>query len=142
VRLRSATAEDVSAVHALEREIFGADAWSAQSVLEELTGPRRVALVVCDPGVVGYVVTAAAGDTVDLQRVGVHPAHRRRGLARSLVSAALDRGDAERVLLEVSAGNDAALAFYAAAGFTEIDRRRRYFRDGSDAVVMGRPLPR
>ena len=40
------------------------------------------------------------------------------------------------MLLEVAAGNEAALAFYAAEGFTEIDRRRRYYRDGTDAVVL------
>ena len=38
-------------------------------------------------------------------------------------------------------GNAAALAFYAAEGFTEVARRRRYYRDGADAVVMQRDLP-
>jgi [ribosomal protein S18]-alanine N-acetyltransferase len=136
VRLRSATLEDASDVHALERQLFGVDAWSARSVAEELTGQRRVALVACDPGVVGYLVTAAAGDVVDLQRVAVHPEHRRRGVARALLDAAVRKADAERMLLEVSELNQAALSFYAAEGFTEIDRRPRYYRDGSDAVVL------
>ena len=42
------------------------------------------------------------------------------------------------MLLEVSARNTGALAFYGAEGFTEIARRRRYYRDGADAVVMER----
>ena len=41
----------------------------------------------------------------------------------------------------MSADNDAALAFYAGEGFVEIDRRRGYYRDGSDAVVMERMTP-
>ena len=45
------------------------------------------------------------------------------------------------MLLEVAAGNAAALAFYGAEGFTEVARRRHYYRDGSDAVVMQRALP-
>ena len=32
------------------------------------------------------------------------------------------------MLLEVAAGNAGAIAFYRAAGFAEIDRRRRYYR--------------
>jgi ribosomal protein S18 acetylase RimI-like enzyme len=40
------------------------------------------------------------------------------------------------MLLEVSAANTGALAFYAASGFVEIDRRPRYYRDGTDAVVL------
>jgi len=140
MRLRPAGAADARAVHDLEERLFAAEAWSPQSVREELTGPRRVALVACDPDVVGYVVTAVAGDVVDLQRVGVHPSHRRRGLAHALLTAALEQAEADRVLLEVSEVNEAALAFYAAEGFTEVDRRRRYYRDGSDAVVMVRAL--
>ncbi len=42
----------------------------------------------------------------------------------------------DRVLLEVRADNGPALAFYARAGFAEIDRRRRYYRDGTDAIVL------
>jgi [ribosomal protein S18]-alanine N-acetyltransferase len=140
VRLRAATLEDAADVHALERRLFGVDAWSARSVDEELTGPRRMALVACEPRVVGYLVTAVAGDVVDLQRVAVHPGHRRRGVARALLAAAVRQADADRMLLEVSELNEAALAFYAAEGFTEIDRRSRYYRDGSDAVVMERLL--
>jgi ribosomal-protein-alanine N-acetyltransferase len=139
VRLRAATVDDAAAVHALERRLFDTDAWSERSVREELTGPRRVAVVACDPDVVGYVVTSSAGDVVDVLRIAVRPDHRRRGMARELLAAALERAPGTRVLLEVAADNAAASAFYAAEGFAPIDRRRRYYRDGSDAVVMERP---
>jgi ribosomal protein S18 acetylase RimI-like enzyme len=40
------------------------------------------------------------------------------------------------MLLEVSALNDGALAFYAAEGWAQLDRRPGYYRDGSDARVL------
>jgi ribosomal-protein-alanine N-acetyltransferase len=139
VVVRAASAEDVEAVTALEQEVFGVDAWSSSSVREELTGDRRHAVVAQDGGLVGYAVTMRSDDVVDLQRMAVAPSHRRTGVARDLLAtlrrAGRDEG-AHRMLLEVSAGNDAALAFYAAEGFVEIDRRPRYYRDGSDALVL------
>jgi ribosomal protein S18 acetylase RimI-like enzyme len=138
VILRAATHDDVAAVHALEQEAFGADAWSERSVREELTGERRRAVVACDPAggllVVGFAVTVSAGDTVDLQRIVVRPSHRRHGLARRLLAAVAP--DTGRLLLEVSERNAGARAFYAAEGFAEIARRPHYYRDGSDAVVL------
>ena len=135
--VRPARDDDVPAVASLETELFGVDAWSREAVASELLDARRTALVAeVDGAVVAYVVTLDTGDAVDLQRVAVHPAHRRRGLARELLAAVA----ASRMLLEVGAANTAALAFYASEGFVEIDRRRRYYRDGSDAVVMQRVL--
>ena len=62
-------------------------------------------------------------------------------LARRLLATAVQEADAGRMLLEVSADNPDALGFYAAEGFTAIGRRARYYRDGSDAVVMERAVP-
>jgi ribosomal-protein-alanine acetyltransferase len=140
--VRAATAADAPAVTELEAAVFGPDAWSAGSVAEELTGPRRrawVAEVADSAGVVGYAVSALAGDVVDLQRVAVAPARRGRGIASSLVATLIDaaRSDgAARVLLEVAADNEAALGLYARHGFTEVDRRPAYYRDGRDALVL------
>ena len=139
---RPATAADVATVAELDRHLFGPDGWTDGQVAEELTGPHRAAWVVeAGPAVVGYAVTRTVGDVSDLQRIAVRPDHRRAGLAHALLALALSRAAADgaaRVLLEVSADNDGALAFYVAEGFAEIDRRRRYYRDGSDAVVLAR----
>jgi ribosomal-protein-alanine acetyltransferase len=144
VTLRPATPADAPALAALEAALFGVDAWSEAAVLGELDGPGREAVVAVDGGeVVGYAITLRSGDLADLQRIAVRPDHQRRGLARRLLEEVLDQTrdeGADRMLLEVSASNTAALAFYAAADFVEIDRRRRYYRDGTDAVVMRRSL--
>lgn len=141
---RPAGPEDVEVVAELDRHLFGPDAWSDDQVAEELLGPHRSAWVVSEPVVgalVGYVVTMTVGDVADLQRIAVRPDQRRAGLAHALLATAVDAAaaaGARRMLLEVGAGNAGALAFYAAEGFSEISRRGRYYRDGSDAVVMKR----
>ena len=145
MNVRAATPEDAAGIAALEALCFGKDAWTPPLVVSELTGADRGSLVATeDGGLVGYAMTLASGDVVDLLRIAVHPERRRQGVARTLLQAVLaqaSRTPAERVLLEVRVGNDAARAFYAAAGFAEIARRRGYYRDGSDALVLALPLP-
>jgi [ribosomal protein S18]-alanine N-acetyltransferase len=136
--IRPATDDDADAVAALEAEIFGADAWSPASVHEELTAASRQCFVAVEDGEVrGYVVVRDAGDVADLQRIAVTPVMRRRGLATRLLSAC-DMTAYDRTLLEVRADNVAALRFYGREGFTEIARRRSYYADGTDVVVMQR----
>lgn len=135
---------DVAVVVRLEQVCQGPDAWSEALVRDGITGglPTVHHLVAREAGlVVGYAVASLAGDVAELQRIGVDPGHRRRGVAGRLldgVVALSARDGAERVLLEVREDNDGALAFYTAHGFAELARRPRYYRDGATAVVLER----
>ena len=135
---------DVDAVVRLEQVCQGLDAWSEALVRDGVTGGLpTVHHLVAREGevVVGYAVASFAGDVVELQRIGVDPDHRRRGVAGRLLDGVVDlaaQDGAGRVLLEVREDNDGALAFYAARGFAEIARRPRYYRDGATAVVLER----
>jgi len=136
--IRPATDADVDEVAALEAEIFGTDAWSPASVRAEVVAASRQCFVAVDDGEIrGYVVVRDAGDVADLQRIAVTPPMRRRGLGARLLRHC-DVSAYDRTLLEVRADNVAAIGFYSREGFTEIARRRSYYADGTDAVVMQR----
>jgi ribosomal-protein-alanine N-acetyltransferase len=146
VIVRAATEADVDAVAVSEADNLGADAWSPGLVAEGIAGrlPTIHYLVAeADGRVVGHAVASLAGDIGELQRIAVAEGHRRRGVAGALLGHVVDlaaRAGADRLLLEVREDNSGALAFYSARGFAEIDRRPRYYRDGTTAVVLLRPL--
>ncbi|WP_229051819.1 ribosomal protein S18-alanine N-acetyltransferase [Aeromicrobium sp. Leaf350] len=144
VVVRAATQDDVPVLAELERACFD-DPWSASSVASEVASvERHVRLAVEGETAVGWSSTLVVAETADLLRVAVRPASRRRGVARVLVEellrTAADAG-AERILLEVAADNTGAQALYGGLGFREIHRRRAYYADGGDALVMERALP-
>ena len=144
--IRAATPDDVPAIAGLERDNLGADAWSEGLVAEGVHGrlPTVLYLVAEAHGdVVGYAAASIVADVAELQRIAVDASHRRTGLATQLLRAvteAASAAEAERLLLEVREDNAGALGFYAAAGFGEVGRRARYYRDGATAVVLGLSL--
>lgn len=144
VSIAQATTADVEEVHALDELCFGVDAWSQESVRTALLGPNRHALLARrGTELVGYAISMLGGDVLDLQRIAVLPDHRRSGLARVLFDRLCQEGAAgraQRLMLEVSEANAAGRAFYEACGLTEVARRPAYYRDGSAALVMERPL--
>lgn len=146
--IRPTVAADLAAVVAAEAASFPADSWSenllAQGVAGEL--PTVQYWLLEDAGrVLGHAVVSVAGEDAELQRIAVAPQARRQGLGRRLldgcIADAAARG-ATRLLLEVREDNVAGLALYQEAGFEEIGRRPRYYRDGSTAVVLQRVLQR
>ena len=83
-------------------------------------------------------------DNLELQilQLVVCPHTRRKGVGTALLrhtieAAAAGRDDA-RVILEVEATNEAAKALYAKEGFVVNGRRRAYYADGGDALLMTR----
>ena len=144
--IRPAGPADVDAVAALEQANLGVDAWSAGLVADGVTGDLptvRYLVAEVDGTVVGYAAASIVADIAELQRIAVDATHRRSGIATALLGAVADAARAEhadRLLLEVREDNRAALAFYASGGFVEIDRRPRYYRDGTTAVVLRLPL--
>ncbi len=145
---------DVERIMPLERELFGATAWSAESFWSELAHPENRWYVLAETPAgepaagppLGYAGLLVAGTEADVQTVAVSPRAQGRGLGtllvRALVAEAVRRG-ATSLLLEVRADNDRAIALYLREGFERIAVRRAYYQPGGvDAWVMRRrPLP-
>lgn len=89
--------------------------------------------------ILGYAGLDHSGDTADVMTITIAPEGRRRGLGRLLLDVLVERTRARgehHLLLEVRADNAPALALYAAAGFTTLTTRRRYYPGDVDAHVM------
>jgi ribosomal-protein-alanine N-acetyltransferase len=92
----------------------------------------------------GFVLARIAADEAEILTLAVAPAARRQGHGTALMAAALAAARARgaaAMLLEVAEGNAAARALYAALGFVPVGRRRRYYADGTDALILRCPLP-
>lgn len=144
MRLRDASVADLADIWAIERVVFGREAWSQEALRSELTGDHRRYFVLVDDtdAVRGYAGLLVVGTDGDIQTIAVHAEHRGGGYGRLLMDALLaeaDRRGARQVFLEVRADNPVARALYASLGFEEIGVRPRYYQpDNVDAIVMRR----
>ncbi|GAA0613766.1 ribosomal protein S18-alanine N-acetyltransferase [Sporichthya brevicatena] len=137
---------DVETLTAIEADLFGVDAWSAETFWGELAGipeTRWYRAAVEGEEIVGYVGLAAIDGTGDVQTVAVRRDRQGAGLGAVLLDALLteaqNRGCSE-VLLEVRADNPAAIRLYEKRAFERIAERPRYYADGVGALIMRRAL--
>jgi ribosomal-protein-alanine N-acetyltransferase len=144
--LRPAVAADLNEVVQIERASF-ADPWTEESFRRLLDGHSAIFQVIGYPpdrDVGGYVIAFAVGEDAELLNIAVHPEHRGKGLAGQMLDAVIielgSRG-VRNAFLEVRESNSAARSLYKSRGFTEIGRRRNYYRRPvEDALVMRRLL--
>lgn len=117
-----------------------ADRWDAATWRTLLAQPGVFGLIAAEGGA---ILAQVAADEAEILTLAVHPWARRQGLGRALLAAAEQAAataGAGTMFLEVASGNVAARGLYAAAGYVEIGRRRRYYPDGDDALVLQRRL--
>lgn len=130
----------VSQVAELEKICFS-DPWSEKSVASELTNPLSLWLVAKEgERVAGYIGSQTCGDESDMMNVAVHPDFRRKGIAGSLVDtlvAELKTRESRSLTLEVRASNAPAIALYEKLGFSQIGRRKNYYRNPKeDGLIL------
>ena len=139
--IRQMTAADIPAVWKLECELFPVDAWPEQMFHDELsqTDTRRYWVAEQGGEIVGYCGLMCVLPLADVQTIAVVPACEGRGIGSALLAGLIEearRRGAEDVLLEVRADNPRAQELYVRFGFERIHVRRRYYRDGVDALIM------
>ena len=89
-----------------------------------------------------FITYSLSVDTADIEDLFVSPALRRRGIAKELLTAAIndiaEKGKTA-VFLEVRTDNLPAIDLYTSFGFEKISVRKKYYADG-DAFVLKKEL--
>lgn len=90
---------------------------------------------------VGYVNIWIINDAIELNRICVLPEHRRSGHAEYMMEELIDlckKHELERIILEVAADNNAAIALYDKFDFKDVHVREKYYDNKVDALIKVR----
>lgn len=115
--------------------------WLRQHFLDELASPygNPYSAFDSDGRVAGYICATLLLDEAHIMNVAVAPHGRGKGVGELLMRQVLDdsrTGGADFVSLEVRVSNDAAISLYKKIGFLEVGRRKKYYENGEDALLM------
>lgn len=138
--IRKATLADIDAVIALEQSCYRLP-WSRGQFLEELANPvAAIDLCMVDFRIAGYLCSWLIHGEMQILNLATAPDFRRRGIAMQLLNHVFNRGapGLTTAWLEVREHNHSAIALYQRCGFVLRGRRRHYYPDGEDALLLSR----
>lgn len=152
IYLRPMSVGHVDAVMAIERASH-VRPWTRGNFTDSLANDY-VAFVLLDArdAVIGYCLAAPGVDEMHLLNLSVAPGFRRRGHARRMLDALVERCRIDHLAqlwLEVRVSNEAARQLYRAFGLREVGLRPAYYPAsaasargrGEDAVLMRLEVP-
>ena len=128
--LRRAVVSDLEAMAEAERRCFP-DPWSFRLLSDLLSSSYdSVFVLVSEDTLLGYVNVRVLGDEAELMRIAVVPEERGKRYGLTLLRAGLVE------MLEVRAGNTAAIRLYEKHGFLLAGRRKNYYeKPVEDALI-------
>lgn len=123
----------------LEKERFD-DKYSLKTLENDIKNPNNIILVVVEgEEIVGYINVFYIFEEANLQRIAVFKKYEGIGYASKLlktIETYLVKKGVTKIYLEVSEANTRAIEFYKKNGYKETNRRKGYYSDLSDAIIM------
>ncbi len=89
--------------------------------------------------IIGYICFSTVIDECHILNVAVSPRFREKGIAQKMFEFLFELGKKKNFnfyYLEVSENNLPAISLYKKLGFKTLGKRKKYYEDGSDAIVM------
>lgn len=146
-RLQPARRADAAALaHMSERFVEAGlrPSWGEVRIAWHIRDPDSVVLTARHGGdLAGFAIMRYGDERAHLNLLAVAPGHRRRGVARALLTwleaSALTAGTFV-IALELRAGNGSARAFYAALGYEESGEVPGYYQGVEAAIRLKRDV--
>lgn len=144
-------AEDLPAIVSLDQRCLGG-LWSEAGYRRELDSPNSLFRILSTvdaspspspsmPSIIGIGCLWSILDEAHITLLGIDPLYQGQGLGQWLLLHLLmdaHQRDLHHATLEVRISNLAAHKLYQKFGFQSVGRRRRYYSDGEDALLLWR----
>ncbi len=133
------TVEELNQVSLIDQLLFTNDFYQPEAWNNMFLNPYYDLICLIDHDQVkGFLCLLSNPDEIEIIRIGVHPASQRQGYGSLLMQVAETMAikSNKKLLLEVSSHNQKAQNLYLKCGFVVIGKRKQYYLDNSDAIIM------
>ncbi|AFA48426.1 ribosomal protein S18-alanine N-acetyltransferase [Acetobacterium woodii] len=133
--------QDIDGVFNVDQACFKHN-WTRDSYLAETKNILSNYIVAEDKDqIIGFGGFWQIIDEAHITNIAVLASYRQKGVGQgvmaAMISRALEKG-CVRMTLEVREDNQPAISFYLKNGFTREGRRKNYYGNGIDAIIMWR----
>ena len=139
--IRTATRADLDALLSLEQRCYHFP-WSRQQFVDEFDNSvASIDVALVEQQIAGYLCSWLICGELQIQNLATSPHYRRLGIGQGLLEYVIERSRRQglgAVWLEVREDNQAAIKLYLRCGFDVRGRRKKYYQDGMDALLLGK----
>ena len=130
---------DLEQIYALEKMVFKNEAWTIDMLKIELLCRNNSETLIIEENrlILGYFIYRKLLSEYHILNIGVSPLRQKEGIGGVLLKDFLKNiENISTVFLEVKKSNFPAINLYKKNGFKVFGERKKYYKDGSSALLM------
>ena len=123
----------------LSQEQFKDESWTKNQFNECITDDNYICAGIFNQGeLVCYVVAIQSLDDINILSIATKQEYKKQGHATRIITWYKNLAlQVEKTLsLEVKSKNSIAINLYQKLGFKQVHTRKKYYKDGDDAIIM------
>lgn len=139
MEIKILTTNNAQQIYFISIEQFGEESWSLEQIQGSLESNTNVCVgVVVEGELVCYAIAQNSLDDVNLLLIATLEKQKQKGYAKALLTYLenVAKSENKTFSLEVKSTNTSAINLYQKFGFKTLHIRKKYYKDGADALIM------
>ena len=137
--LRNGHISDLKNILKIENQVYKKPYWSVKMFERLLNNNSNESIWVYEKDlfIFGFIIDLRLDDEINILNIAIDKSHQKRGYGSNMLLDYLSIIPRKStIFLEVNENNNNAISIYKRHCFKKINKRKSYYRDGSDAIVM------
>ena len=138
MKVRRAVIDDAVDIFKIEQRVFK-NHWSLESIKSEFLDSSNsvISVIEINRKIIGYIFQRVIVNQNHIINIAIDVPFQHKGYGKFLLKNLLEKDSHDTdVFLEVKEANFPAIKLYTDLGFEEVQKKDRYYSDGSNAIFM------
>ncbi len=130
---------DLLGVEKISNQRFGNESWTKAQFESSYSLDSSIFLVAFEKEkLVSFLIGQDTVDSINILLLATGKEFEKKGFAGALVEALAEKFKGKKLWLEVKESNSCAIKFYQKNGFKPVYTRKKYYKDGENAIILER----
>lgn len=133
------TKRDLLEIEKISNQRFGNESWTKAQFESSYSLDSSIFLVSFEKEkLVSFLIGQDTVDSINILLLATEKEFEKKGFAGALVKELAEKFKGKKLWLEVKESNSCAIKFYQKNGFKPVYTRKKYYKDGENAIILER----
>ena len=128
---------ELASIFEISKQQFENESWTFEQFKSSFSSPSTIFLIAKDHKEINsFLIAQDLIDSINILLIATKKEKENNGYGKKLLESLIEKYPHKKIWLEVKEDNEKAIRFYSNNGFVYIYERKKYYKDGKNAIIL------